>query len=83
MINDREEALASLSFPLSFSYDFIHLIWSNLIVILIHLWTAEFKGLDHDDQDYVQMPMIWQAIGEVTYNAGKQFRQHSAPGFPI
>ena len=48
-----------------------NLIWSNLIINLIHLWTAEFKGLDHDDQDYVLMPMIWQAIGEVTYNAGK------------
>jgi hypothetical protein len=49
----------------------MHLIWSNLIINLIHLWTAEFKGLDHDDQDYVLMPTIWQAIGEATYNAGK------------
>jgi hypothetical protein len=49
----------------------MHLIWSNLIVNLIHLWTAEFKGLDHDDQDYVLMPITWQAIGEATYNAGK------------
>jgi hypothetical protein len=63
--------LTSLSFPLSFSYNFMHLIWSNLIVNLIHLWTREFKGLDHDDQDYVLMPTIWQAIGETTYNAGK------------
>ena len=30
-------ALTSLSFPLSFPYDFMHLIWSNLIVNLIHL----------------------------------------------
>jgi hypothetical protein len=29
------------------------------------------QGFDHDDQDYVLMPTIWQAIGEVTYNAGK------------
>jgi hypothetical protein len=63
--------LTSLSFPLSFSYNFMHFIWSNLIVNLIHLWTAEFKGLDHNDQDYVLMPTIWQAIGEATYNAGK------------
>jgi hypothetical protein len=49
----------------------MHLIWSNLIVNLIYLWTREFKGLDHDDQDYVLMPTIWQAIGEVTDNAGK------------
>ena len=38
---------------------------------MIYLWTTEFKGLDHDDQDYVLMPTIWQAIGEAIYNAGK------------
>ena len=64
-------ALSSLSFPLSFPYDFMHLIWSNLIVNLIHLWTAKFKDLDHDDQDYVLMPTVWQAIGEATFNSGK------------
>ena len=63
--------LSSLSFPLSFPYDFMHLIWSNLIVNLIHLWTAKFKDLDHDDQDYVLMPTVWQAIGEATFNSGK------------
>ena len=35
------------------------------------MWTAQFKGLDHDDQDYVLMSTIWQAIGEATSNAGK------------
>ena len=64
-------ALTSLSFPLSFPYDFMHLIWSNLIVNLIHLWTGQFNSLDHDDQDYVLAPTIWQAIGEATFNAGK------------
>ena len=49
----------------------MHLIWSKLIVNLIHLWTANFKDLDHDDQDYVLMPTIWQAIGEATFNTGK------------
>jgi hypothetical protein len=29
--------LTSLSVPLSFPYDFMHLIWSNLIINLIHL----------------------------------------------
>jgi hypothetical protein len=63
--------LTSLSFPISFPYDFMHLIWSNLIVNLIHLWTGQFKNLDHDDEDYVLMPTVWQAIGEATFNAGK------------
>jgi hypothetical protein len=64
-------ALTSLSFPLSFPYDFMHLIWSNLIVNLIHLWTAKFKNLDHDNEEYVLMPTVWQAIGEATFNSGK------------
>ena len=49
----------------------MHLIWFNFIINLIHLWTTEFKGLDHDNQDYVLMPTIWQAIGEATCDAGK------------
>ena len=64
-------ALTSLSFPLSFLYDFMHLIWSNLSVNLIHLWTGNFKNLDHDNEDYVLMPTVWQAIGEATFNAGR------------
>ena len=51
-------ALTSLSFPLSFPYNFMHLIWSNLIVNLIHLWTAKFKNLDHDNEEYVLMPTV-------------------------
>lgn len=64
-------ALTSLSFPLSFPYDFMHLIWSNLIPNLILLWTGQFKDLDHDNQGYVLMPTVWETIGEATYSAGK------------
>ena len=41
-------ALSSLSFPTSFTYNFMHLIWANLIPNLILLWTGKFKDLDHD-----------------------------------
>jgi hypothetical protein len=40
-------ALSSLSFPISFPYDFMHLICTNLIPNLILLWTRKFKDLDH------------------------------------
>ena len=63
-------ALTSLSFPLSFPYNFMHLIWCNLILNIILMWTRQFKDLDHDNQDYVLMPTVWEAIGEATYNAG-------------
>jgi hypothetical protein len=41
-------SLCSLSFPTSFPYDFMHLIWTNLIPNLILLWTGKFKDLNHD-----------------------------------
>jgi hypothetical protein len=63
-------ALSSLSLPTSFPYDFMHLIWSNLIPNLILLWTGNFKDLNHDGQDYVIMRAVWNAIGEATFQAG-------------
>jgi hypothetical protein len=64
-------ALGSLSFPTSFPYDFMHLIWANLIPNLILLWTGKFKDLDHDGQDYVIMQNVWNTIGEATFQAGE------------
>ena len=64
-------ALSSLSFPISFPYDFMHLIWANLIPNLILLWTRKFKDLDHDDEGYILAPHVWQAIREATLNAGQ------------
>jgi hypothetical protein len=63
-------ALSSLSFPTSFPYDFMHLIWANLIPNLIRLWTGKFKDLDHAGQDYVIVKTVWEAIGEATFQAG-------------
>jgi hypothetical protein len=64
-------ALSSLSFPTSFPYDFMHLIWANLIPNLILLWTGKFKDLDHDGQDYVIRQTVWNAIGDSTFQAGE------------
>ena len=50
----------------------MHLIWSNPIPNLLLLWTGQFKDLDHDYQDYVLAPTVWQAIGEAAYiHAGR------------
>lgn len=62
--------LKSLSFPLSFPYDFMHLIWENCIPNLILLWTGEFKGLDEGVEDYRFSPHVWEAIGMATAAAG-------------
>jgi hypothetical protein len=48
----------SLCFPLSFPYNFMHLIWENVIPNLISLWTGEFKGLDEGVGEYQFMPKV-------------------------
>ena len=63
--------LSSLSFPASFPYDFMHLIWANLIRNLIQLWTGTFKNLDHNDKEYVFANKVWEKIGEETAHAGQ------------
>ncbi|KAF7332811.1 hypothetical protein MSAN_02432300 [Mycena sanguinolenta] len=56
----------SLSFPHSFPYDFMHLIWENLIKNLILLWTGDFKGLDEGTGEYQLAKAVWEAIGSRT-----------------
>jgi hypothetical protein len=62
-------ALRSLSFPLSFPYDFMHLIWANLISNLILLWTGNFKDLDHTNEHYLIRKTVWEDIAAAGANA--------------
>ena len=55
--------LSSLSFPLSFPYGFMHLIWENLVPNLVLLWTGDFKGLDLANEGFVIEKAVWEAIG--------------------
>ena len=43
--------ISSITFPSSFPFDFMHLIWENLIPNLIEFWTGTFKSLGHEDKD--------------------------------
>ena len=62
--------LPSVSFPVSFPFDFMHLIWENLIPNLVLLWTGEFKGLDQGTHLYEIPTIVWNAIGEATAQSG-------------
>jgi hypothetical protein len=62
--------LPSISFPISFPYDFMHLIWENLIPNLILFWTGNFKGLDEGTESYAIPKTVWEAIGEATAASG-------------
>jgi hypothetical protein len=62
--------LPSLFFPYSFPYDFMHLIFENVMKNLILLWTGEFKGLDEGTGQYHLMPKVWEAVGTATAASG-------------
>ena len=62
--------LPSLSFPHSFPYDFMHLIWENLIPNLVQHWIGNFKGLGEGQHCYIFDATVWQAIGEATARTG-------------
>lgn len=63
-------ALSSLSFPDSFPYDFMHLIWENVVKNLMHLWAGTYKDLDEGSEQYQVRPSIWEEVGKVTADSG-------------
>lgn len=62
--------LDSLTFPASFPYGFMHLIWENLTKNLILLWTGQFKDLDEGTEEYEFSKTVFEAIGRATAEAG-------------
>jgi hypothetical protein len=68
--------ISSISFPSSFPFDFMHLIWENLIPNLIEFWTATFKDLDHASKDYIIEKRVWEEVGAATAACGATFRRH-------
>jgi hypothetical protein len=62
--------LSSISYPISFPYDFMHLIFENVIKNLTLLWTGQFKGLDEGSERYQLSKTVWDAIGADTAASG-------------
>ena len=63
-------ALHSLSFPISFPYDFMHLMFENVIKNLISLWSGKCKDLDTGAEDYEFEAAIWSLIGSASEETG-------------
>src|SRR6266576_1729806 len=55
-------SLGSLSFPASFPYDFMHLVWENLIPNLVLFWAGCFKELSHEGMGYALSDSVWNEI---------------------
>ncbi len=60
----------SLSFPHSFPYDFMHLIWENTIKNLILHWTHNFKTLGQGQESYELSKAVWEGISWLTATSG-------------
>lgn len=57
-------SLSSIILPFACPYDYMHLMWENLIKNLILFWTGEFKGLDASSSAHYVLPQKdWEAIG--------------------
>lgn len=63
-------ALSSLTFPHSFPYNFMHLLWENVIKNLMLLWAGDYKGLDTGAEDYEFPAATWTAIGAASEESG-------------
>lgn len=63
-------SLPGISFPSSFPYDFMHLVFENVMKTLVLLWTGKFKALDTGTGDYQLLATVWDAIGAATAALG-------------
>lgn len=72
--------LDSLALPLSTGYEFMHLVFENLIPNLALLWSGNFKGLNKD-QPFVFGKTVWEAIGAAA--AASQSTMPSSYGTPV
>ena len=63
-------ALSSLTFPESFPYDFMHLIWENVVKNLMNLWAGTYKDLGQGSEEYQIRGPIWEEVGKASVDSG-------------
>jgi len=63
-------SLNTLNFPLSFPFDFMHLIFENTIPNLVKHYTGTFKELDSGVEDYELSKEVWSEICEAGSASG-------------
>ncbi|KZW01195.1 hypothetical protein EXIGLDRAFT_666478 [Exidia glandulosa HHB12029] len=62
--------LPGISLPYSFPCEFMHLVWIDLIPLLVALYSSDFKGLDEGSGEYRLTPLAWESIGSASKAAG-------------
>lgn len=63
--------LRTIDMAASFPYDFMHLVYENLVPNLIRHWTGTFKNLNEGTGNYRLTGAQWEAIGAETTAATK------------
>jgi len=61
----------SMDFARGTPWDFMHLLYENVVKNLVNLWKGRFKGLNEGNGDYIIPDHIWKQIGEETVAAMK------------
>jgi hypothetical protein len=61
---------------LGFPHEFMHLVFENIIPMMIHLWKGEFREVNTVNQPYVISKQNWEEIGKLTVESN-----HLIPSF--
>ena len=52
------------SWTKGYPHDFMHLVFENIVPMLIGLWKGDFREVDHNRQEYVIPGYVWEVIGQ-------------------
>lgn len=63
--------VGSIDYARGVPWDFMHLLFENVVKNLVYLWMGKFKGLDAGREDYIIPAAIWKVIGQETVDAVK------------
>jgi hypothetical protein len=63
--------LSSMSFPASFPFGFMHLMFENVVPGLVELWCHQLDPHLPDDDDFIIAPQVWKAVAEAGAASGK------------
>lgn len=63
--------VGSIDYACGVPWDFMHLLFENVVKNLVNLWMGKFKGLDAGKEDYIIPPAIWKTIGQETIDSVK------------
>ena len=63
--------VGSINYAHGVPWDFMHLLFENVVKNLVYMWMGKFKGLDARSEEYIIPPAIWKEIGQETVNAVK------------